>query len=187
MLSCFHLNDNSMMVPPTSPNFDRLHKVRPLVEMVKDNCLKQYHPSRHNSIDEAMVGFKGRIGFKQYLPAKPTKRGYKVWCRADSCNGYLCDFNIYTGKNSTSQSLPNNLNQGGMVVQELSSQLAGKGYFLFFDNFFSSISLLEHLQQNSLFCCCTTRSDRRRFPPELKKLRLKLGEYKRVMVGATEW
>ena len=56
--------------------------------------------SRNCSIDEAVVGFKGRIGFKQYLPMKPTKRGYKIWVRAGTVNGYICDFRVYTGKDS---------------------------------------------------------------------------------------
>ena len=34
---------------------------------------------------------------KQYLPLKPLKRGFKVWAMADSLNGYLYDFKVYTG------------------------------------------------------------------------------------------
>ena len=29
---------------------------------------------------------------------KPIKRGMKLWCRADSHSGYLCDFSVYGGK-----------------------------------------------------------------------------------------
>lgn len=31
---------------------------------------------------------------------KPTKRGYEVWCRADSETGYLLEFQIYKGKDA---------------------------------------------------------------------------------------
>ena len=34
----------------------------------------------------------------QYMPLKPTERGFKVWVRADSVNGYFCDFEVYTGR-----------------------------------------------------------------------------------------
>ena len=54
-------------------------------------------PHRENSVDEAMVLFKGRSGFKQYMPNKPVKRGYKVWMRADAQSGYCCNFEVYTG------------------------------------------------------------------------------------------
>jgi hypothetical protein len=47
----------------------------------------EYNPHREVSIDEAMIGFSGRLGFKQYVPLKPTKRGIKVWVRADPHNG----------------------------------------------------------------------------------------------------
>ena len=38
---------------------------------------------------------------KQYVPLKPTKRGFKVWVRADSVTGYICDFNVYVGQETT--------------------------------------------------------------------------------------
>jgi len=31
------------------------------------------------------------------MPMKPHKEGNKMWCRAGSSNGYLCEFDIYTG------------------------------------------------------------------------------------------
>ena len=34
---------------------------------------------------------------KQYVPLKPVKRGFKVWAMADARNGYVYDFNVYTG------------------------------------------------------------------------------------------
>jgi len=33
---------------------------------------------------------------------KPTKRGYKVWCLADSKTGYVLKFEIYIGKSECS-------------------------------------------------------------------------------------
>ena len=42
--------------------------------------------------------FQGHSQLKQYMPAKPVKRGIKVWCRADAHNGYLCEFQVYQGR-----------------------------------------------------------------------------------------
>ena len=56
-----------------------------------------YYPHTQLSVDEAMIPFKGRSSMKQYLPMKPVKRGFKVWAMADALNGYLYDFNVYTG------------------------------------------------------------------------------------------
>lgn len=32
------------------------------------------------------------------MPAKPTKYGIKVWMAADSSNGYVLNFDVYSGK-----------------------------------------------------------------------------------------
>jgi len=45
-----------------------------------------------------MIEFKGRPSLKQYLPMKAIKRGFKVWIRANSHNGFLCNLDTYTGK-----------------------------------------------------------------------------------------
>ena len=93
-----HLNDNENMPARGTPGFDKLFKVRPFLESIRANFLSQYVPHKEVAIDEAMIKFKGRSSLKQYMPMKPIKRGIKMWCRADSINGYLNDFEIYTGK-----------------------------------------------------------------------------------------
>ena len=62
------------------------------------NFQKAYNPSRELSIDESMIGFKGRLSFIQYLPKKPTKRGMKAFVLADSKNGYTYNWRLYTGE-----------------------------------------------------------------------------------------
>ena len=53
------------------------------------------------TIDEAMISFKGRLGFKQYLKDKLTKWEMKVWVLADSINGYVKKLQVYTSKSET--------------------------------------------------------------------------------------
>ena len=84
-----HLNDNTKMPERESPDYDKLFKVRPFIDAIKANFLIQYHPNEHQSVDEAMIKYKGRTSLKQYMPKKPVKRGIKMWCRADPLNGYL--------------------------------------------------------------------------------------------------
>ena len=56
-----------------------------------------YTLNRELSVDEAMVGFKGRLSFIQYLPKKPTKWGMKAFVLADSSTGYVYNWRLYTG------------------------------------------------------------------------------------------
>ncbi|KAK7480231.1 hypothetical protein BaRGS_00028507 [Batillaria attramentaria] len=44
-----------------------------------------------------MVAFRGRLGFRQYLPAKPTMYRIKVWMQADPQNGHANEFQCHLG------------------------------------------------------------------------------------------
>ena len=68
------------------------------MDKISERLLTVYKPHCENSMDEAMVRFEGRSSLKQYMPAKPVKRGIKVWCHADAHNGYLCEYKVYTGR-----------------------------------------------------------------------------------------
>lgn len=96
-----HCNDNSKNTPKNYPSHDKLFKVRPIIEALNRNVKRNYKSSNYKmSIDESMIPFKGRSSLKQYMPMKPIKRGYKVWCLADSKTGYILKFDVYTGKSS---------------------------------------------------------------------------------------
>ena len=82
------------------PNRDQCHLVRPILTFIQEKCFENYISNKEVSIDEAMIAFRGELGFRQYMPAKPTKYGIKVWVRADSTNGYVNEFSVYVGKPS---------------------------------------------------------------------------------------
>ena len=162
-----HFVDNATIVPRGEPGYDRLAKVRPIITAVKQTFLESYKPNRENAIDEAMIKFKGRSSLKQYLPLKPIKRGFKVWMRADSINGYICDLDVYTGKEEAPQH-----HLGANVVRKLSQPLVGGNYHLYFDNFFSSVELFETLLEDGLYVCGTFRRDRVGIPDEISGTKL---------------
>ncbi|PFX26968.1 PiggyBac transposable element-derived protein 5 [Stylophora pistillata] len=158
-----HLCDNSQMPQRGDENFDKLFKVRSFMENLNTKFRMNYNPHREQAIDEAMIKYKGQTSLKQYMPMKPIKRGIKMWCRADSSNGYLCEFSIYTGKSR--QGVEHGL--GYTVVSNLCQHIKGNWYIIFCDNFFTSAKLIEDLYQNKILCCGTLRSGRKGFPREL--------------------
>ena len=170
-----HFNDNNLAAPRGSPGYDKLYKIRPIIKSLTNTFLTLYNPNRANSVDEAMVGFKGRSSLKQYLPKKPIKRGFKVWCRSDSKTGYTCAFQVYTGKvgDTTEKNL------GARVVKDLSKDIKDKNYFVFFDNFFSSPTLLADLMDSKIYCAATALATRKEFPKfgESRVKALKRGEH----------
>lgn len=178
LLRCLHLNDNTTAVPRNQPGYDRLHKIRPMIDCLRETWRTIYHPPKEQSIDEAMVGFKGRNSMKQYMPMKPTKRGYKVWCRC-SPNGMMNDCEIYQG--SIAQERENNLSTA--VVLGLAKYIYDKGHHLYFDNYFSSMVLAEQLLAHGTYCCGTARSNRKRYPTSLKKVALDRGQHRSQTVG----
>ena len=161
-----HFVDNSKVTPPGSPEYDRLGKIRPVAEILSESVAAIYEPGRNISIDEAMIPFKGRSSLKKYMPLKPVRRGIKVWARAESSNGYVSAFQVYTGK----QGDTTETGLGAKVVKSLTEDLKTSHRHIFFDNYFSSVDLLLDLQRDGLYACGTLRSNRKGFLPQLKPL-----------------
>ena len=84
------------MVPPGDDNFDRLFKVRPLLNhlQLKFNNIPM---DQMMCVDEQMVPFKGSSSLKQHVPSKPHKYGYKFFVLCDA-KGIIYNFEIYSEK-----------------------------------------------------------------------------------------
>ena len=163
LFRCLHLADNSAQIPVGQPGHDRLFKVRGLLDLLIPKFESEYHIHQECTIDEAMIPFKGRLAFKQYMKAKPTKWGIKVFVLADASNGYIRTFQIYTGK-----SLEDGNSSVGLctkVVLDLMSGLEGSGLHLYTDNYNTSPSL--YLYNRGITACGTGRPNRIGFPKEL--------------------
>ena len=96
-----------------------------------------------------MIPFKGQHGCKQYMPKKPSKQGYKLWCRA-GISGYAYDFEVVGSPDAKGPPLGINIEQilGEIenVVLRLSNDLEDGQHKSFFDNLFLSPELLEFLK-----------------------------------------
>ena len=159
-----HFVNNDTLAAPGSATYDKLGKIRPLINMITSHFASVYKPGRDVSIDEAMVPFKGRSSLKQYMPKKPVKRGLKVWMQADAKNGYVSDLEVYTGRKG--DTVEKGL--GSSVVKTLTSGLQHTYRHIYFDNFFTSIDLLVDLFKIGLYGCGTLRTNRTGFPQSLK-------------------
>lgn len=160
LLSHLHINDNNLQPDRKDPYFDKLYKVRPLVNELSATFAASYLPTEFLAIDESMIKFKGRSSLKQYMPKKPVKRGYKVWMLCAS-NGYNLKFDIYTGKsdNGVQREL------GARVVKSLTEDCAGRHHRVFFDNYFTSYPLLKELRDATIYACGTVNANRKHLLP----------------------
>ena len=165
LFRCLQLADNSAQIPVGQPGHDRLFKVRGLLDLLIPKFESEYHIHQECTIDEAMIPFKGRLAFKQYMKAKPTKWGIKVFVLANATNGYIRTFQIYIGK-----SLEDGNSSVGLctkVVLDLMPGLEGSGLHLYTDNYYTSPSLYLHLYNRGINACGTARPNRIGFPKEL--------------------
>ena len=162
------------------PAYDKLYKLRPLLNHVLRRFQACYVPAENNSLDEGMVPYKGRLGFKQYCKDKPTKWGVKVWMLTDATNGYLHNFEVYLGKNAAiEENMPQSLS--ARVCLSLTKPYYGKGMRIFFDRFYTSYKVLHYLQHYRVYACGTVMINRG-FPREIVPARANDMEH-----GESQW
>ncbi|XP_064614473.1 piggyBac transposable element-derived protein 3-like [Liolophura sinensis] len=157
LLRTIHFVDNEGV--PEDGKTDKLWKIRPFLKMFREQCLL-VTPEENQAVDEMMVPFKGQYShIKQYIRGKPNPWEFKIWCRC-SKSGILHDFEVYQGKTGTNRD-KSALGVAGEVVSKLSDTLPShKNYKLFADNLFTSVGLLEKLQQTGFQYTGTVRANR---------------------------
>jgi len=143
-----HFNDNSKILDRQHPNFDRLHKIRPLIDHLNDKFNSILYP-RDLSLDEQICATKARSYLKKYMSAKPHKWGFEFFVLCDS-KGFSYQFEIYSGQaNDKRFRLPHEPDLGAssnivrLVVRLTINIERNKNHRIYFDNFYTSIPLAE--------------------------------------------
>jgi len=162
----FHLCNNDECLPRDNPNFDKLFKIRPLVEVLVNKWQAAYYPGQNLSVDESIVAFKGRASMVQYNPQKPHKWGIKAWVLSESKSGYMYNWELYRGgtRGTTEHGLSKN------VVTSITRPVYGNKHHIYMDNFFSSPDLFATLAENKLGACGTLRANRVGVPAQIKNV-----------------
>jgi hypothetical protein len=169
LLRYFHVSPP----PPADAAADPLSRVRPLIQSLQYSFPRHYAPSRCLTLDEAMVAFKGRSPIKQYIPSKPHKWGYKIYCLAS--DDYLLHFEVYQGK----EEHPSALGSTYDTVMRMTAEYQQQQHILFTDNWFTSPVVLDALQQRGIRCCGSVRRNRKGMPaiPDDEVAALRQGEW----------
>ena len=141
LLSNMHFANNA-----DNDGTDRLFKIQHVVETIISNFREMFTPYQNIATDKSLLKFHGRLGFKQYNPSKRARFDIKVYkviqsSGPDAC--YTWNMKIYCGQDRTDDGLP----PSPKVVLDLNNQLLGKGYNIYFDNWYSSPGLFVQLLQ----------------------------------------
>lgn len=124
-----------------------------------------YQPNQEGSIDEAMIPFKGRLSFLQYMKSKPTKWGTKLFILADAHNGYVYRYQVYAGRNV--DTLDNSVGLTSHVVLDLLHGLESNRFEVYTDNYYTSPQLYLYLYNQGTNAVGTCKVNRQSFPKEL--------------------
>ncbi|KAG8234891.1 hypothetical protein J437_LFUL013719 [Ladona fulva] len=126
-----------------------------------------------DNFDESMIPYFGCHGCKQFIRGKPIRFGYKFWCGATRL-GYICWFQPYQGKNPNTNY--EGYGVGASVVLQFTEALTKEHpgqYHFVFDNFFTSIVLLDKLSSMGHQATGTVKKDRIDKPPLESEVALK--------------
>ncbi|XP_021342234.1 piggyBac transposable element-derived protein 4-like [Mizuhopecten yessoensis] len=180
LLSFIHLSNNETALPRGDEAYDPVYKVRPIYDVLSQKFRTVYIPEENISIDEGMVTWKGRLSFRQYLPNKPDKFGMKLYILCESTSGYMCDLDIYTGKDydpNPDREEESCLGHSFNVMMGLlrGADLLNKGYTLFTNNYYCKSTLFDTLRAEDTLAVGTVRKNRKEMPVALTR-KLKKGQ-----------
>lgn len=148
---------------------DKFAPIRELWTKWLDILPNLYNPGENVTIDEQLVGFRGRCPFRQYMPNKPAKYGIKFWVLCDSESTYVWNVQPYIGKEAGAAP---ERKQGLRVVLDLcTTQLKGRN--VTFDNFFTSYELGQMLLKRNMTMIGTIRKNKPSIPPILLEVKNK--------------
>ncbi|CAB4058052.1 unnamed protein product [Lepeophtheirus salmonis] len=109
-----HFEDNKKL------SQDQFYKVRPLFQHLNEVCKQKKKVTEHCSIDEIMIPYYGKHGYKQFICGKAIRFGFKVW---DACwsDGSLLHAEPFSS--IPTNIVDRNLGQGPNVVMKMVKQL----------------------------------------------------------------
>lgn len=149
----------------------RLHKIDQVLSHILHNIENIYSPGENLSLDEALVLWRGRLCFRQYIPNKTAKYGIKLYelCTPD---GFILNAIVYTGKGTVT----NEQGHAASVVNELAINYLGKGHTIYMDNYYNSVDLTKFLYKQKTHVVGTLRKNRKKNPTSVVGKNLKKGE-----------
>ena len=139
---------------------DKLAAFRDIWSLFLDRLRRFYTPDFDLTIDEQLVGYRGHIPGRTYLPSKPRKYGIKIFWMCEATTGYALNAVIYTGRENGHV----HRNLAMDIVLQLTHPYNGSGRNICCDNYFTSHALALRLLENNLTILGTLRLHRREIP-----------------------
>jgi hypothetical protein len=166
-LSLHLTNPCDFVTDKTSPQYDKMHQCRWLLNRIRESCKAVWNVAKMCSIDEMMVRYKGKYcPAHQYMPKKPIKWGLRLWCLACAVSKFIYNFDVYCGKSNATGAVAepsgiraeSNLAKG--VVLKMVDGMENKGHVVVMDNYFTGVGLFKKLLDRGIYATGTVRNNR---------------------------
>ena len=138
----------------------RFGHIREVWDTFNKRCRELYGLGPQTTIDKMLQKFRGRCGFRQYMPSKPGRYDIKYWILADAENHYCYNAIPYLGKEGDAPAV----NLGAQVVQNIVEPIKGTNHNVTRYRYFTSFDLFEELYNNNLTAVGTVMPSRRHPP-----------------------
>ena len=143
----------------------RLAAVSDIWQLFNESLRKFYVPAEVLTVDEQLLGYRGQIPGRTYLPSKPRKYGIKIFWICEAESGYALNAEVYTGRG---QNQPVHRGLAKDVVMKLCEPFHHSGREIVTDNFFTSHALAVALLEKNLTLLGTLRLCRVEIPNVLR-------------------
>lgn len=167
LLRCLRFDD--LATRDERKQIDKLAPIRDIFDAFLNNCKSAYTIGEYATIDEKLEAFRGRCGFKQYIPSKPNKYGIKIFALVDSRTCYASNLEVYVGQQPDGPFCVKN--DAESIVLRLVSPLFGTNRNLTCDNWFTSYHLVKTLKEHQITFVGTMKKNKRELPPEFVNTR----------------
>ena len=168
LLRCLRFDDAETR--PTRRETDKFCLIREMFNIFDCGLRQHLHPSDDVCLDETLVRFRGRCGFKVYMPSKPGKYGVLFRSVADAEFHYIWKLWPYAGKPANPQQAPPESSFASVLelVRYMTAELRGSGRNVTMDRYFTTIEIMDDLKRDRLSAVGTLQGNRRLIPSEMK-------------------
>jgi hypothetical protein len=151
-----HFSSNDENAPKRGqPGYDRIFKIRHVVEVFQRTFMESFRPGLHLAVDEGGFPYKGsRSPIKTYNPKKPNRWFMMIYCLNDSETKYCWRFFPYVGKD---QEYEHKDGLGHFVLMHLTEPLHKQspdftaGRIIYADRYFNSIKTGYDLLKKGIY------------------------------------
>ncbi|XP_021331748.2 piggyBac transposable element-derived protein 4 isoform X3 [Danio rerio] len=157
--------DEKNILKKGTAGYERLGKIQPLYQVIRESCKSYFHPFQNITIVERMVKPQAGTGLKQSLKSRSPNMGFKLFALTDCTCGYTWDFFVYEGKSCASRSEGLSYETVMALVDE---NMLGSGYKLFVDKFYTSPTLFTDLLDKKVLACGPVWPNRTGYPKSAK-------------------